>query len=42
MRFGASKKINEDGIVSYMSLESVHNLWILCRHLVSKHLSTTN
>lgn len=39
MRFGASKKVNEDGIVSYMSLESVHNLWILCRHLVSKTFS---
>lgn len=35
MRFGASKKVNEDGIASYMSIESVHNLWIMCRHLVS-------
>ena len=36
MRFGASKKVNEDGIASYMSLESLHNLWTMCRHLVSR------
>lgn len=35
MRFGASKTVNEGGDVSYMCIESVHNLWILCRHLVS-------
>lgn len=34
-RFSASKQVREDGVASCMSLESVHNLCILCLLLVS-------
>ena len=36
-RLGASKKVNEGGTASYMAIESVRNLWIVCRHLVCEH-----
>jgi len=43
MRFGASKATDEAGNVTYMSIESVHNLWVLLRHLVSAaHLESAD